>query len=169
LPDIDEIRITQLRAPTSLIHVDLCEYDQSVRIFEGKRAEHHGLDGTENGGVGPDTQGQGQHGQNRERWIAPELSHRESDVLSHLIHLVRPAHFPGPLFVEFEAFGSDVFDIAEHPSRFPVCRSWIPSLFDQFLRALVEMKSQFVFEIGVRVSSPENPIASPYWCVLHSS
>src|SRR5215218_1360535 len=78
--EVVEVRRRDAEAGKAKLGRALQEHDQPVRLRIRQRIEEHAVDHAEDGGVGPDTQGQGQHREKGRSWIADQGAHAEAYV-----------------------------------------------------------------------------------------
>jgi hypothetical protein len=86
LPDIGEVRPRHRRATPLGLVVDT---DQLLRIGIGQRLQQDGIDDTEDGGIGADSQGEREQRHGGERGALDQPPKSVANILAEVVHSIR--------------------------------------------------------------------------------
>ena len=123
--------------------IRLPQHQQLSGAGVGQRSQQHGIHHAEDGRVRADAQGQSDDGNNRERRAATQHAEAVADVLPDGFHQNDSSNIASSLF--------DLLDAAEVGHRFGTSRLRRHPLFDELLSLHVDVKSNFVIKLGLKL------------------
>ena len=128
------------------------EFHQLLRILDRKRAQHHGIEKAEDGGVGADAEGQRDERDNRDGRGA---QHRAQSVTGILQKCFQPT--PAPCHM---ALLLDAGNVAESLLRRPASRFGINAGGDLLLAAQFEVEAHLFIEFALKPAAVEQHVES---------